>query len=496
MPSYTQKAVHGASIVFIIGFLAALVSYITRIILARNLSTTEYGLFFSIFTFVTFILFFRDLGTSHALVKYISHYQAIGKKRLIQTTFISVGLIQIILTIPIAIILLLGNNYLSTYYFKDPNAYNLLIILAIFVILIIPVRILRYGFQGFQKMFLFSLVEFMKNVISLILILIFFALNLGVKSPALAYTFVNLVLFFIFVPFFLKLIGKIRLNKIKAKIIKSTSKKVMLFALPMFATAVGDRMIGYIDTLMLTHFGTLEQVGIYNVIFPTALILLMGGRALSSIVFPVVSELSAKNDVSRLHKGTLLLQKNVMTVTIPLIGVGLVFSQRILDILFGGDYTSGALAFQILLVGIAFFTVTFVNNSILAAIGRPKEASKIIILAVLTNTILNFILIPKYGIEGAAISTTLSYFLTLILSQNKLKGILEIKSSMEKIIILLLPASGFMLTLQFFKNVLGSSILIIICSSFISLFIYSLLIYLFGVVTESDLKKYKRMIWK
>ena len=45
MVTYTRKVVFGSAIVLLMQFFASIIAYLTRMILARNLTTTEYGLF-------------------------------------------------------------------------------------------------------------------------------------------------------------------------------------------------------------------------------------------------------------------------------------------------------------------------------------------------------------------------------------------------------------------------------------------------------------------
>ena len=89
-------------------------------------------------------------------------------------------------------------------------------------------------------------------------------------------------------------------------------KKMILFGIPSFATAFAGTIIGYIDTLMLTYFSPLSEVGIYNVVLPSALIILFVGRALASTAFPITAELWVKKDYKRLSTGINLLHKYSM----------------------------------------------------------------------------------------------------------------------------------------------------------------------------------------
>ena len=56
MATYTKRLVRGGAFLFVMSVVAAFVSYFIRIILARNLSPAEYGLFYAVFAFVTFFL--------------------------------------------------------------------------------------------------------------------------------------------------------------------------------------------------------------------------------------------------------------------------------------------------------------------------------------------------------------------------------------------------------------------------------------------------------
>jgi len=59
--NYTKKIVSNASKLLIYSVLAAILAYIVRIVMARSLSPSEFGLFYAVFAFVAFFLSFTDL---------------------------------------------------------------------------------------------------------------------------------------------------------------------------------------------------------------------------------------------------------------------------------------------------------------------------------------------------------------------------------------------------------------------------------------------------
>ena len=168
MTNYTKKAFFGASITLIFSILAALVAYVTRVILARNLTVEQYGLFYAVFTFIIFFLFFRGLGLEQALVKYIAQFKVNNELNAIKTSIFSVFFFQLLSSLIFATLFLAFANYLATNYFQVPIASKMIFFLVIYVIFSILFIIAKHIFQGLQQMSLFASVELTKNVIILL----------------------------------------------------------------------------------------------------------------------------------------------------------------------------------------------------------------------------------------------------------------------------------------------------------------------------------------
>ena len=86
-------------------------------------------------------------------------------------------------------------------------------------------------------------------------------------------------------------------------------------------------------------------------------------------------------------------------------------------ILFGPEYVSASIALQILAIGFFIDPATGPGFHIMIAMGKNKILLKIFLITSITNIILNAILIPIYGIVGAAVATTSALILasTLVL---------------------------------------------------------------------------------
>src|SRR3989338_841041 len=494
MVTYTHKALRGATNVLFFSVLASIIAYLTRIVLARNLSTEEFGLFYSVFTVIIFFLFFRDLGFGEALVKYIAEFRAQNQPEKIKTAITSVFTFQLIGSILIAIIFLIFSDYLAVHYFKNPRAALILRVLVLYTIFSVLFTTIKAVFQGFQQMFLYSTIEFAKNLIILVLILLFFYFNLGIFSPVLAFVMVSPILFLIYFPFLLK---RCLFFQHKLTHFKEVSKKLIFFSIPVFATSVGGMIIGYVDTLVLTYYWTLTQVGIYNAVLPSALIFIFFGKALCSVIYPLSSELWAKGDKKRLSQGISLLHRYVFVLIIPIMIPIIVYSKFFLTTFFGVDYGAGALAFQILLVGVSFYILASVNNNMISAIGKPKEVTVIVFLAAASNFGLNILLIPKYGINGAAFATAFCYFFSLVASTLRIRKHIGLKVPLKQWLLLVFPTLSIYLITLFMKQNLTYNIWInLFLSVFVATIIYLILILIFGLVNLKELKYYYQLYRK
>jgi len=486
MATHLGKILRSIGLVFSMTFIAALFSYATRVIVARKLGPEQYGLFSAVLTFILFFLFFRDLGLGSALVNFIAKFRVENKYNEIKTAIVSVFCLQLVSSSIIGILIIIFSGYLSTHYFKVPESKIILLILVVYTMTSFLYVITKMLFNGFQESIPYSLMEPAKNLFILLLTIILFHYNLGILAAAIPYALVCIVLFVLFQPF---IQGKLYFFKHKVVHFKEMSRDLLLFGLPLMAADVGGKIIAYTDTIMLTHFSSLSEVGIYNVVLPTSLFFIHVSRAISAIVFPISTELSFKKDFKNLAKGISLLHKYTLALIIPLIFILFAFADHYLLVFFGKEYVVGTLAFRILLVGSMFFIVASVNNIIISSMGQPKTVTKIILISALLNVVLNLFTIPSFGINGAAIATSSAYLLALILSTHTLIKSVGVPSPYLHWLKLCLSAAVFVMVVFYVTKIFQYSIYVEIILAFVfASLIYVLLLYLFNIIDFTELK--------
>ncbi len=411
--NHIKKILRGSTYYFIGSILATILAYLTKFVLVRNLSVEDYGLFFAVFTFVLFFSLFANLGMGKGLGRFIAEYGFKKKYKEIKSLIAGSFLIQMIASGIIIIIFWSISDYLAINYFKDIRASNLLRILVFYLPLITIYNKIRAIFQGTKNIKSFSLTESILNGAVFLIVMTGITFGLGIYAPAIAYISALILFILIFISSALK---SIQYFKLKPKNIIAENRKLLLFSLPLMITTVGGLLITYFDTLMLTYFDTLDKVGIYNIIYPSALLIVIIGVSIGSTLLPILTELWSLKKKKEIRSVLKIINKYLLILCLPIVIILMQFSREIIRILFGKAYLAGVVAFNIILIGALFKVFSTINVYVLIAFKKPKKIMKIFLSGALLNVILNLFLIPLYSITGAAIASGLSFALMMILS--------------------------------------------------------------------------------
>jgi len=426
MTNYLSKGIQGVFFIFILSFFANIAGYVTRTILARNLEISQYGLFYAIYSLVMFLTLFSYLGFGVTIIKYVAEFRAKKEYHNITFAILLPSVIMIFLSIPISFILYVSSDFLAINYFKSVEAVLVLKVFAFILLGMVLVNILSSTFRGFQSFLAAGLLTFSQKISFMLLVMLMLFLGV-INLPFAAYSL--LASFFVIFLVFLPKIISYRRYLTKPKFSKPLAGNMKTFALTSFLASLGGLVIVYIDTLMLTFFRSLEEVGIYNAVLPTVMVLGIFSISIRQVLAPLVSELWAKKLKKQLRMGLQILRRYSLIIIIPLILVLFAFPELIINLLFGERYVGGAVAMQILSFGIIFFTVGYMDLTVIRYIGKPKESTKIVLIGMTFNILANAILIPLAGINGAALATTLSYFLMMVLASRNLHKFMQVRLS-------------------------------------------------------------------
>lgn len=162
-----------------------------------------------------------------------------------------------------------------------------------------------------------------------------------------------------------------------------------------------------VDILMLgTMVGT-GETGIYSVANRGATLVTYILVAVNAALGPAVASLHASGDRQRLQRMVTKSSRIVLFFSLP-VCMGLIAFGDIFLRLFGRDFVSGWTALSILSAGQLFSAMMGSVTLILVMTGHERDAVMTLGGSTLLNVLLNLLLIPRWGIEGAAYASTAS----------------------------------------------------------------------------------------
>jgi O-antigen/teichoic acid export membrane protein len=174
----------------------------------------------------------------------------------------------------------------------------------------------------------------------------------------------------------------------------------------------------------------------------------------------------------------------VIATTAALVPMAL-FAADLLALIYRPAYGDAGLVLIILIIGFAIKNVLQTHGPILEALGKSKLSAINTTAAATVNVVVNLALIPKYGIEGAALATTLSFIVLGALPAIEVwyyTGVTSISRRVIKPIILALPLIA--IAVPTFEMVSRTLILVVAASAGFALFYFVTIIVVLGFTRE------------
>jgi len=190
-----------------------------------------------------------------------------------------------------------------------------------------------------------------------------------------------------------------------------TVREILSISLPMLMTASMIFFVGQAGVIMLGMFRPESEVGYYSVAVKLATLTAFMLQAINSIAAPTFSELYHTGRIDDLFHVARKSTKLIFWTTAPILLVLIAFGRSILGVMFGKDFTVAYPAMVFLVIGQFVNSISGSTGHFMNMTGHQKVLRNIFTCSVLINVILNLALIPRYGINGAAVAgmTSMSF---------------------------------------------------------------------------------------
>ncbi|MFA6190590.1 MAG: flippase [Candidatus Staskawiczbacteria bacterium] len=418
MASFTKNV----SVTFFIRVATALITVIITVIMARVLGPTGQGIYSVAVLFPSLLLIFTGFSLNSTVTYFLGKGEY-PQKQVIGTSVILNLLVSFFtILIGFAVIFFFGG-------FFFPDIENVYLFLSL---LLVPLNLFfSLGcqiFLGLQKFNKYNFISFFQSAIFLIFVtILLLTMHFGVTVTILS----QIISYFIAIIILLFLIIK-EIKGIDFKLSKVYLKEYFLYSVKSHLGNIFDFLHSRIDLFLINLFINPFSAGVYFASVRLVEGVWLFSGSIGTVLFP---RLVSEKDPQKLKEFTPLICRNVLFFSTIIIIFLFIVSGWLITFLYSDNFSGAIMPFRILLVGILSISGFGILASDLAARGKPMINTYAIGVSAILNIILNLFWIPKWGINGAALATTVSYtvmFLVTIaiyikVSGNKTRDIILIK---------------------------------------------------------------------
>ena len=499
-----EKIASGAGIFFTGLVISKFFAYVYRLIAAR-FGTVDYGLVSIGITFYAVLAAISMLGLGEGVTRYVTYYNEKNDQARVKGVIFSTIGITLATSLILAALLFFLSDWISIRLFNDKDLSIILKIFA-FAVPLDPIRNIFGGVMRAYKKVQYDVYakSITENFVKVALTAAAVAYGFGLVGVAVAYPLsllASVILFFYFMQTKVFHLFGSRLRAVYE------SREIMKYSWPLFLSGFVFLVVQWTDTIMLGLFSTVSNVGVYNAALPTAYLLYMFPFALSTLFFPILIELNARNEkgvFSNIYmtvtKWNLFVNLFLLTLFVAMAEpfIRIFFGKEyVIDtiILFGNEYSVGALALVILSIGFFLAYLPYASRDVVLTLKKTKLIFFNMIIASLLNIILNYMLIPLYGVIGAAFATALSFLLIgimLLVESFFLTGILPFSLDNMKPVL----ASAVIISVFNIAMVSIPSLLSLLIASFAMGIAYLLILFVLRFFDYEDKLILKTMLRK
>jgi O-antigen/teichoic acid export membrane protein len=393
-----------STLVFSGKIIYTILGFFFTFVVARLMGAEIYGRFMYIFTFVSFFNTLATFGFSQGLVSFLPKLKEENKndelKSLISFDFV----FSFILSLIIISIIIINKNLIATNLLNNSNLAGLLAWVAPILLLNVFIRISNGIFRGTNSINTYIKGhDFIGPIFKLVFIVMLYFIGLEFFGVLISY---YLSLSFTLVYFLIKIYKSGYLGKINLEF-KNIYISHLKFSFPLLLTGLLGFFINKTDTFMIGYFINESSVGIYNIALKVGTMSNFSLVAFITMFAPLISKLFHKGELGKLANIYKAITKWILAINLSFLSIILLFNENIL-LLFGEEFLVGGVALVLVACGQTVNAAVGPAEQVNIMTGYPQYAFYNNLVTVFINVGLNYLLIPIYGISGAAIASLVS----------------------------------------------------------------------------------------
>jgi len=186
-----------------------------------------------------------------------------------------------------------------------------------------------------------------------------------------------------------------------------TIRNILKISVPLMLAQSVQFIMAWTDKLMIGNMMSAESVAVYEVAFRFSMGVSITLMAINSISSPKFAEKFASDDIKGMGKIAMQSAKIIFWTSVPIATILLIFPKFFMG-LYGSEFLIGFEVLRWLIIGRIVNALSGSVGNLMQMSGQQKTYMNILFVGAVINVILNYNLIPKYGINGAAFASVAS----------------------------------------------------------------------------------------
>lgn len=399
-----RDIVSGAGVIYVGLILQMAIAFLAQVLVARYLSVGDFGGITTGTAILNIGAILGTLGLSEGLTRYLPRINDDEKVSLVRVAFV--------VTVPVSLVLgivcTLGAPYIASEIFGDASVTTSIRIFGAGIPFASVLMLAVGGIRGQEvPRYRVYLKNLLQPSVRFSLVIISVVYGLGQSGFALSYVIPYAVVGGIGIILLQQTLPSYSPDRITQDRISELWK----YSLPMTVSKAASFVYRSADIFIILYFIGSEGVGSYGVAYAAARLVLLFNTAFNFLGAPIASRLESEEGVRGMVDSHQPLIRWLVIASATVLFPFVIFPSEFIGFVYRPRYTAGANALAVLALGFAVHNVLGTQGNLLRGLGESRVLAINGIIAAVTNVVLNIVLIPQYGITGAASATVMSYLL-------------------------------------------------------------------------------------
>lgn len=398
-------------LVFFSSFFITIIGYIATFYFTHNLPEADLGQYFVFLSYFNIIVLFMCSGLGGGFTKRVSEGR---EKNEYFSAYLFLTIIFLLITLSIL--------YFVSPYVTQINSNSVFDLLILALIMYSVNTVITNGVVALDKIGIHQTSKLIAEMFKLAVQII--AVFAGYHAGGLIFGFICGII--------TTIILNIRYFEYKfVKFEIAHIKSILVFSFWILLSSGTVVLYSNIDSILLCHFLDEGNVAVYRIGLQLAALASFVGVNFQTVLLPKISRWDTNKNIQLIEDSISKILILSLVFAIPIFIGGIIIGEELLYYLYGAPYAAGYEAFIILILAQISNSFLFIQITAINSMNQPVLTFITTFTGAFLCIILNILLIPLYGINGAALALLISSFISAIVSFSILRLKLKIKYKLK-----------------------------------------------------------------